>query len=153
MSSLRSRIKKKMQENNISAHALEKRAGLKSSAVHNILYGRSKNPSINLIQSIAETLNCSLSDLVGDELNIPSQENTFHVSSATPSADKHITWDKNLYIDCLEAVCHLLKSHNFALTKQKIFDYVDEIYLYSLKSGNGKVDKFFADWIIKKNSK
>jgi len=133
---LSARLKQKMQEHNISAHALEKRAGLKSSAVHNILYGRSKNPSINLIQTIAEALNCTLNDLLDNY--------------QSTSAEINSEWKSGLYIECLETVCHLLKSKKMDLPRQKILDCVDEVYLYSLKSELIKADKHFAEWIVMK---
>lgn len=134
--SLSARLKQKMQEHNISAHALEKQAGLKSSAVHNILYGRSKNPSVNLIQTIAETLNCTLADLLGED--------------SLPSSETNIEWKSELYIECLETVSHILKSKKMSVPRQKIINYVDEVYLYSLKSEQKKSDQYFAEWIITK---
>jgi len=125
-----------MQENNISAHALEKRAGLKSSAVHNILYGRSKNPSLNLIQTIAETLNCTLSELLDD--NQPA------------SSEVNAPWESGLYIECLETISHILKTKKIQIPRKEILDCVDEVYFYSLKNEQKIADKKFAEWIIMK---
>jgi transcriptional regulator with XRE-family HTH domain len=140
-----------MQENKISAHALEKRAGLKTSAVHNILYGRSKNPSIHIIKAIAETLNCSIDDLLEQAPSSPPVNRSRRTRPDINSVGDNL-WESSLYLESLELISHLLKDKNIQLNKEKILDYVDEVYLYSLKSGQNKVDKYFAEWIITKNS-
>lgn len=150
MSNLRVNLQQKMHENRISAHALEKQAGLKASAVHNILYGRSKNPSINLIRIIAETLNCPISDLLDDK-TLESQQNQIKLDSQSVSSEKETHWKSKLYVECLEVVSRILKSKKTEISKDKILDCVNEIYLYSLTTKKNTVDKKFAEWLIGRN--
>ena len=146
MSAIRSHIKSKMEEKGISAHALEKMAGLRQSAVQNILYGRSKNPSIQILQAIAHALDCTVSDLIAEEESFIRTQTS---ASTTSSKTSNAPWNCKLYIDCLGVVYRLLnKQEPVELNKELILDYVDEVYLYSLKSESNLADKNFAEWLL-----
>jgi transcriptional regulator with XRE-family HTH domain len=143
MSALVAILKEKMIQKKISAHALEKRAGLKASAVHNILSGRSKNPSIFTLHALAQALDCSVSDLI-DEEKAPSN------ASSPP---QEISWDSGLYLQCFELVNRVFQEQNLYYPKDKMMSYVDEIYTYSLGRNKGKVDEYFAHWLINRSLK
>lgn len=151
MASLSARIRSKMKENNLSAHALEKQAGLRPSAVHNILYGRSKNPSVNIIQAIAHVLNCTTSELLEEytSSSLSVEKKTAEVFSS--ESTQRIPWNNELYLTCLETVTRIMRVKKAFFPKEKILDYVDEIYLYSSRSGKKVSDKCFAEWLIEKN--
>lgn len=154
--SISSHIRKRLTERGLSVHALEKQAGLKPSAVHNILYGRSKNPTAHTLQAIAQALDCSVADLINEE----NKEDSVFSSLTEPRTDtskcesisKQLNladdWSMDLYLECLEAATHLIKKFHISLPKNKFLDYVEEIYLYSKGRGK-KVDKYFAEWLIK----
>ena len=72
MSDLKTRIKDKLSQKNISASALEKKAGIRPSTLQNILQGRSKNPSIDVLQAVARSLSCTVS------IFWAKQKHTFH---------------------------------------------------------------------------
>jgi transcriptional regulator with XRE-family HTH domain len=142
-----SRMRKKMQEEGLSAYALEKRAGLKPSVVHNILQGRSKNPAISTLHSVAKALNCTVSDLIGEEapsLSLPQQDS---VSSPI------FIHNNELYINCLAYLCSFLKKRKIFLDRDQVLNYVNEIYAFSLKKGSNRVDAHFVEWIVEKNMK
>ena len=61
------KLKNKISEVGISVHALEKKAGLKQSSIQNILYGKSKKPSFHIMQSIAQALNCTVTELLEED--------------------------------------------------------------------------------------
>lgn len=143
-------IRNKMNEKKISVHALEKQAGLKSSAIHNILYGRSKNPSIKVVQAIAHALECDISELLEEER--PSTENNRSNKLEESAREKENTpWDAKLYLSSFEKINLLINKNRISLTKDKILNIVEEVYLYSQKTGSEKVDIHFAEWIINKN--
>ncbi len=58
ISSLAENIQMKLNEKKISITEFERSAGLKRSAVANILTGKSKNPTIEVVISIAKRLGC-----------------------------------------------------------------------------------------------
>ena len=147
-------IREKMNKKGISVHALEKQAGLKSSAIHNILYGRSKNPSIKVIKAIADALECDISELIDGEWSQTVEkisETSRHVGPPPLGGGDSIQWNSNLYLKSFERVNSLLKSKGSSLTKEKILNIVDEIYSYSQKTGRNEVDDFFAEWLVDKS--
>ena len=57
-------IKTKVKDKGLSVNKLEKMANLKPGSIYNIISGRSKNPSIYTVQSIAKVLDCSVSEFM-----------------------------------------------------------------------------------------
>lgn len=146
-SSLANRIKHKMESKNISAHALEKQAGLKASAIHNILYGRSKNPSISTLKAIANALDCTVSDLLEESL---SQGVHLKENSHSYEESANLPWDSDLYAMCFTIVNSILKNKKIELSREKVLNLVDEVYAYSLTGHHKTVDVHFVDWLIEK---
>ncbi len=144
MIKIASQIKNRLLERGMSAHALEKHAGLKSSAVQNILNGRSKNPSITIIQAIAQALDCSVHDLIG-EVSYENKDDNPQINKLSSSP-----WNLELYLEVFETVTSILKIKKINLSKEKILEIVDEVYLYAQKGNQDKPDAQFAMWIIEK---
>lgn len=142
MRSIATQLKRKMTEHGLSVHALEKKAGLKPSALHNILYGRSKNPTINILQAVSQALNCSVSDLIGDELE--------HKEDVTQTSTEASPWHPDLYLSCMHMAYSLFSTKEFSYTKKNILDFIEEIYTYSLQSSLQEVDKHFAEWLLQR---
>lgn len=149
MSILITHLKEKMTQEGMTAYSLERRAGLKSTAVHNILSGRSKNPSIHIMQSIAKALNCSVSDLIGEDSSLP---NELPKLNTPPKIESNQIANHELYVKCLSYLCSLLDKKKLWLKKEQIINYVDEIYFYSNKKNLKKPDTHFSDWLIEKAS-
>lgn len=139
-------IKERMTQKGVSAHALEKLAGLKNSAVHNILYGRSKNPSINTLLAISRALECDVSDLLSDSC----QPHLF-LKENLDGDGQPLVWNAELYMDTLKIVHSLSLRHNISLSKAQWFACTEEVYAYSLKHNRAKPDKNFAEWILEKS--
>lgn len=149
MNNVVTNIKGKLTQEGLSAYSLEKRARLRPNAIHNILSGRSKKPSINIIQAIAKALNCTVSELIGEQPKILS-----HLQIDDEKFDFDIVENRELYIKCLSYFSSLLNKQKLWLSKTQILDYVDELYLYSFKkSATKKVDTHFAQWLVDKNLK
>lgn len=130
-------IKDKIEEKGISAHALEKMAGLKPSAVQNILYGRSKNPSISTIQAIANALGCSVTSLISGQDD----------ESSSKASD--LPWSQPLFLKCFDEVKNQLDKYGLtAMNKEEILSLVEEVYHYSQSNGIDTADANFTKWII-----
>lgn len=136
MTKLAQIIRHKLKEKRLSAHALEKLAGLRSSAVHNILQGRSKNPTLQTLQAISSALDCSMQELVDNAEN--------------PAKQSDIEWDFALYEKAVQLTYRLFQEHNINLNKQKTLAYIDEIYNYSLSANIDDIDQRFAEWLLNK---
>ena len=142
-------IKEKISEKGLSTHALEKRAGLKPSAVQNILYGRSKNPSITIIKAIAGALDCSIADLLGETV-IPKTSLQFKPNYTTINVTKQ-EWDPDLYLRCFQELNVLLEKEKIFLSKEKILELAEEIYEYSQGNSMSMPDQYFSKWLVEKN--
>jgi transcriptional regulator with XRE-family HTH domain len=137
---LQEQIENRMHEKNLNARELERRAGLKISAVRNILSGQSKNPGIEVIAAIAKLLNCSTDELLGLEQEKNKAEST---------KQKIITiWDYSLYENCLKEVHNYLSQKNAKPQAEQILFFIREAYIYSLEGKDKKADLRFIKWII-----
>ena len=146
MSALQYQLRNRMQDQGISANALEKRAGLKQSAVQNILQGKSKRPTALLLQAIARELNCTISELLVEP---PDNSPPVKKKNLIPTEEKvEHEWNSKLYMDAIQIVEELLLQKNIEAKKDTILKYADEIYRYSIESKAGKLDRFFAAWLI-----
>ncbi len=143
-------IKEKITEKGLSTHALEKRAGLKPSAVQNILYGRSKNPSVTIVKAIAKALDCSVSELLGETDDIPKTSLQFKPVFSTKNIISQ-EWDQDLYLRCFQELNVLLEKEKVCLSKGKILELAEEIYEYSQGNSLSIPDQYFAKWLVEKN--
>ena len=154
MNSLGMKIKKKINEQDSSVHAVEKRAGLKPSAIQNIIYGRSKNPSITLIQAIAQALDCNIEDLVDgrdfDHSHVLNDTSPTLPKVSRASQKETKVWDQTLYMKCFNIVNSIINQHKINMDKNKILDIVDEIYNYSLGNNLEEPDVYFSNWLIER---
>lgn len=135
---LQEQIESRMQDKNLNARELERRAGLKISAVRNILSGQSKNPGIEVIAAIAKLLNCSTDELLGIEQS----------KSEAPKQKIISVWDYNLYENCLKEVHSYLQSKSLKTQAEQILFFIREAYIYSLEGKDKKADLRFIKWII-----
>tara|TARA_B100000614_G_C14183550_1_gene342376 strand:- start:67 stop:504 length:438 start_codon:yes stop_codon:yes gene_type:complete len=140
MSYLVQNLRKFIQKENISVNALEKKAGLKQSAIQNILQGKSKRPGAEMLASISQALNCSVEDLLKNSEKLLSQR---------PSQLK-IEWNPELYIDCISVTQKYINKLGLNFYADKALKCCEELYKYSLSIEPKIVDERFAHWIITK---
>jgi len=139
MSTLRFNLKKKLLENGLSASALEKKAGIRPSSLQNILQGRSKNPSIEILQLSARALNCTVSELLGEN----SKSAEIEPFCAAPSR-----WDQELYIQMAEAVFRVYAGRHHTTSKRVLLQAIEQVYTYCLQYAKKTVDDDLVDWVI-----
>lgn len=144
LSTLQYELRHRMQDKGISANALEKRAGLKPSAVQNILQGKSKRPTALLLQAIANELNCSISDLLGES---PNKEVGLEAMRLDLGKINN-SWDSKLYVEAIQIVEELLTKKKISANKETVLKYAEEIYRYSTESQSGQLDHYFASWLV-----
>lgn len=146
-SPLQVKLKKKIISAGISAHALEKQAGLKRSAVQNILYGKSKKPSAEILRAITKVLGCSINELLGmhDETSTPPD-----FSQVNPTEIDSVSLDTTLYAKAVQHANLIFRTKNIVPNKQEALVFINEIYQYSINSGNQEIDIVFAEWLANK---
>ncbi len=143
MSMIKEKLIKKINESNINVHSLEKKAGLKTGYIRNILLGRSENPRVFTLLAACEALNCSLNDILG----IPSS------NKKETSIFNGVIWKFSLYEKVLKKVNMWIEANNIKITLEKTQSYINEIYLYSMNNNDGKLDSTFAEWLLEKHNK
>ena len=149
MSHLQSYIRRKLDEKNMSINALERVAGLKTNAVHNILKVASKNPKKETLVAIATTFDCSVKDLLeGSYDEIIPESLTAH----KPSSAESSVWDPQVYLDIITHLSKILGERRSIPSTKKIHSLIWEIYLYSLSHEEKKVDPRFIEWLLNKYS-
>ena len=143
MNHLSKKIKEILSEQNISASSVEKKAGIGPSSLQNILQGRVKNPSLEIIKSIAGALGYTTSELLGE---IPE-------SSRIINLMREKQWDQELYLNILRSILSIYELHQLKVSKLDILESIEYIYDYCLQYNKKKPDKDFVEWtILQKNS-
>jgi transcriptional regulator with XRE-family HTH domain len=132
-----------MDISNITIPALERKAGVKTNAVRNILTGRSKNPNIDTLKAIARALECSLEELIA------SEQTEGNLISETRLAKVE---DTTLYVQIVDNVLKEYNKKNIAPTISKLNIVVLEIYSY-LHSKKKAIDVDFIEWMVERNLK
>lgn len=147
------KLKEKLQETGMSVHALEKQAGLKRSAVQNILHGRSKKPSAEILYAITKVLGCSIPDLIGQKepaFDSPSQTAlSLPVPDFNPSKSEEL-FNGELYLCAVKYAVKILKIRDITLNQTKAMYFINEIYQYSNQNKKNTIDEAFASWLFEK---
>lgn len=136
---LQNRLRQHLQRSNLSARELERKAGLKESAVRNILDGKSQTPTIRTLLAICIALECKVEDLVKD-----------HPNTTSTNSDHPTKWLPVLSVQCLEAINKYFEEFEISPTTQEAFHCFQEIYDYNLNNGRDTVDRKFTKWFIQK---
>lgn len=143
MSDLRMQLKKKLLEHNMKASTLEKKAGIRPSSLQNILQGRSKNPSIEILKLAASALNCTVSELLGEQ----------NQYSELSQLQNESSWDQQTYLYVIEQTAKVCRAHKIPLSKLEFLKAVEQIYTYSQNYQKNKLDADLIDWMLKRSGK
>ncbi|MBN9565457.1 MAG: helix-turn-helix transcriptional regulator [Alphaproteobacteria bacterium] len=132
-------LQKRIEEKGLTVYSLEKKAKLKPNAVRNIIEEKSKNPSAQVINAIARTLECPLEEIIS-KLSVSSDkmERTTH------------PWDKDLYTAIVLATEDRASLAQIALTLEDALSLIKEAYLYAITKNPPAVDLEFINWLIHK---
>jgi transcriptional regulator with XRE-family HTH domain len=142
MNTLQKQLKEKLEERKMTVTALEKSAGLKRSAVHNILRGRSKKPSAEILHAIARILNCTIDELL--------DVNTVASSNSQSDTRSHLPINSRLYAEAAKIADKIFSDKKMAPSQSLALSFIEEIYLYTLQSGLQNIDLKFSIWLADK---
>lgn len=140
MSQIVENLKRIMDQKNISINSLEKKDGVKASAVQNIIYGRSKSPGVDTLISIAQALECSVYDLIGD------------IAGVTKRKPLESKWDMELYVKSVNAIYKTTREMELELSREDFLFCAYEVFKYSIMSSNKDIDLNFVHWILEQKS-
>jgi transcriptional regulator with XRE-family HTH domain len=140
------KIRSHIQNSNFSVRELERKAGLKRSAISNILEGKVKRPSLDILRVIAKALNCSVSEfLEPEELEAPSPSE-HNVDIFQRSISLPVTLP--LLYETIEIVSVCFKNIDYNPSFDLFLDCVKKVYVYALGNGKNKIDPKFAEWVV-----
>lgn len=148
-STLQEKLKEKLSETGLSVNALEKQAGLKRSAVQNILHGKSKRPSADILLAISKILGCTMSDLLGQADNSTARIEEHSLLYSSPANDDGYL-NTDLYINAVKRAQKNFTKHRIHPSKQEALNYIYEIYQYSANTDSKEIDPRFAEWLLNK---
>lgn len=137
-------ISTRMRAKNLSLTTLEKEAGLRPHAVQNILRGKSKKPSAEILQAVADVLGCNVRDILYPQDPYPEEE----LSSSKKEFLNHPYAHPELFVETVKFVNHALKTKENPLTNEQFIKCVEEIYIQSLQKDPTMVDEEFGEWWI-----
>lgn len=144
---LQTQIKTRVKDKELTIAELERMAGLKAGAILNIMNGRSNNPGIEFVATIAKTLNCSVDELINSTISADgNQEDTDHDEASHDS--KQVAWDVDLYQDCTNKVLEHLKNKNITPDHEKVSSLIREVYLFAMEGNETKADPRFTKWLV-----
>ncbi len=135
-------ISTRMRAKNLSVSTLEKEAGLKPHAVQNILRGKSKRPSADILQAVADVLGCTVKDLMH------RQETYEEASQSKKELLSHKYKHPELFLEIVKFANNALEEKDNELTIEQFINCIEEIYLQSLQKDPSKIDEEFAEWWI-----
>lgn len=146
--SLINQIKRRIEEKGLSVRALERHAGLGLHAVTNILSGRSKKPSADMLSAIAQALDCTVDELLGNK-------NIQPIFSPN-NKDKKFQDPKILF----EIMGFFTREHCEKIKNLSYYNFlkcVVIVYEYIISKNDGVFNKSFAEWelerVIKEQNK
>lgn len=140
---LANQISSRMRAKNLSVASLEREAGLKNHAVRNILRGKSKRPSAEVLLAVADVLGCSINDLMIKE---DIFENTGYSGDKQDILNAPYT-PSGLMEEAVRVVNNKVKTKNKLLSLKQFINAAEEIYIHSLQRGDD-IDEAYADWFI-----
>lgn len=144
---LKQKLREKLTEQNLSIAGLERKAGLRMSAVRNILRGQTKKPSAYTLKKIAIALNCEIDDLIVEE-RLVNKNDHFQREGRQKSSFK--VEEPDLLQQVAETLMTILKARSLDLTIDQVLKIIKESYTFSVKSGKKTVDHHFIEWMIDK---
>ena len=133
---LKQKILNYAHQQRYSIMSLERKAGLKSNAIHHILNGKSKNPSLYTLSKIADVMGCSLDEIVGRKV----------LTSVTPNPS---FMDSHLFHQIYDYVTKFITTNALEdLLVNEATHCIEEIYKYCFSIKN--FDENFAQWFLAK---
>ncbi len=134
-------IAARMKAKNLSASALEREAGLKNHSVRNILRGKIKKPSAQVLQAVADVLECSVRDLL---TGITEAEEDAPQKKLLEAPYDH----QQLFLEAVQILTQAIQERQLTLSLKQFYTCLEEITLHALQAQEPKVDPAFVDWFL-----
>jgi transcriptional regulator with XRE-family HTH domain len=143
---IKANIERLLKEKNWRIADLEKRMGPGKQA-QNIIRGTSKNPTIEVLQSIARAFEVGIQDLVNPQDSIISKIK----NDAADLGQKAL--NTQLLLEACTMVIKEIEStpESVKVTFDKVCLLIKEVYDYSLQLNIKNIDQNFVKWLVQRN--
>lgn len=132
---LKDNIETLIEKNDYRVSKVEELAGLKHGNISNILSGRSKKPSAEILLSIAKVFGVTVEDLFQNK----------EINSA-----KHLSSNEiSLFLDIVMYLSNKIEPLNVKIYYQDLISMITEIFEYSVENKDYELDTKFIDWYVK----
>ena len=130
---IKNNILRLLQTRNWSITDLERKIGHR--CVTNIIHGKSKNPTIDLLTRIASAFNVEIQEIIYEY-----------------DVDKDEKVDYPLLLECFVQITNVITSYesDYNINSYNILFLSNELYKYSRKLNIRYIDKEFTQWVIGK---
>jgi transcriptional regulator with XRE-family HTH domain len=129
---IKKNINRILNDRNWSLPDLERRAGTNRN-IYEIIRGKNNNPSVQLIQQVAKTLNVNYKELLDEK------------------TDNQYIQDFQLTLEAFQIIIEELKTlpSNIQISYDALTSLLNEACSYAVQSNNN-IDKQFIKWLITK---
>lgn len=129
---IKKNINRILNDRNWSLPDLERRAGTNRN-IYEIIRGKNNNPSVQLIQQVAKTLNVNYKELLDEK------------------TDNQYIQDFQLTLEAFQIIIEELKTlpSNIQISYDALASLLNEACSYAVQSNNN-IDKQFIKWLITK---
>jgi transcriptional regulator with XRE-family HTH domain len=145
---LQHNIRQYMTRTGLSVTALERKAGLKTNTVRNILAGLSKNPTSTTLEALSDVTGLSIPALLGrEESLLPPAVQPF-----SRRCDGEVVQSEILDC-CFQELMGIVAVEGYALSMRDITHVLKEVYTYTVEKTPPVVDGDFIRWYLARGYK
>jgi len=141
---LQKKIKTYLESTGSSIAALERKAGLKTNVVRNVLRGQSKKPTAERLQALATVMGCTVQELLG------VKNESFSGNVTTRFDESPLIDHPEILNKSLGSILEISQENNYTLTLKQSLLLLEEAYSYSIKKDPPEVDRDFIIWFMKR---
>jgi len=132
MNQMQANLQRLLEERNLTVSSLARKANKSVSTVQNLIYGRTSNPTVTLLLSIAKALNCSITEILGTDSEYPSCSTTE---------------DLYLFYDNLNVLTGILLEKKMPISIFTALKLASNAYEYCKANNKNMADKNFCNWL------
>lgn len=134
---LRKRVKLKLKERSLNVSQAEKLGGMKAGALRQFMIGRTSNPTLDTLRSIASVLSIEPSDLIKEEAEVEVNKLT-------------LPWNFKIFQKIVTALAKLVEKNETSISNEEALSIMKNFYYSYLDNNEQNIDKAFASWFLNK---
>ena len=138
MTLLQKNLSSLLEERNLSIAQAERLSGLRLSTLRNIIRGRSKNPTLEVLNKLASFFDCTIAELIEGD---PAKKDL--------SLSEYLG-NYQLLVDFALFMQEAYQKESFQITLSQFSELQKECCEYAKQNNLEKLDKKFLNWLISK---